>query len=129
MGVRPLFSFANRRCQANSQIGFQSQQDVIQLALEHLLRKKPSIAINIGSGQAYSVQQVVDAVRDVTGRPVLAQPAPRRMGDPAILVADGRRANELLGWAPMRSDLKTIVADAWRWHSQRFGFKKDPLPH
>lgn len=91
------------------------------LALEHLLKKKPSITLNIGSGQAYSVREVVDAVRDVTGRPVVAQTAPRRMGDPAILVADAKKANEVLGWSPMRSDLKTIVADAWRWHSQRFG--------
>ena len=96
------------------------------LALEYLLKKKPSIALNIGSGQAYSVQQVIDAVRDVTGRPVVTIPSPRRAGDPAILMADCTRAKEVLGWSPAQSDLKTIVADAWRWHSQRFGFKKDP---
>ncbi len=96
------------------------------LALEHVLKKKPSITLNIGTGRAYSVQEVVDAARAVTGRPVIAQPAPRRTGDPAILVADCTRAREVLGWSPARSDLKTIVADAWRWHSQRFGFKNDP---
>ena len=94
------------------------------MALDHLVSKTTSIALNIGSGQAHSVQQVVDAVRDVTGRPVAAKPSPRRMGDPAVLVADPAKAKQVLGWSPVRSDLKTMVADAWRWHSQRFGSKK-----
>jgi UDP-arabinose 4-epimerase len=96
------------------------------LALEHLMNKGQSIAVNIGSGQAYSVRQVVDTVRDVTGRPVPAQTAPRRKGDPAILVADAKMAHDVLGWSAERSNLKTIIADAWRWHSQRFGHKKQP---
>jgi UDP-glucose-4-epimerase GalE len=95
------------------------------LALELLLRDKRSLTFNIGSGRAYSVQEVVDAVRNVTGQPVLAKPAPRRIGDPAILVADASRAQEVLGWSAVRSDLRTIVADAWRWHSQRFGSRKN----
>ena len=94
------------------------------LALEHLLQNKPSITLNVGTGHAYSVQEVVDTVRAVTGQPVAAQPAPRRTGDPAILIADAARANAVLGWSPTCSDLKMIIADAWRWHSQRFGFKK-----
>ncbi len=93
------------------------------LALEHLLKNRTSFAINIGSGKACSVQEAVDAVRKVTGRPVLTRPAPRRVGDPAVLVADTTMAKNILGWSPARSDIGTIVADAWRWHSQRFGFK------
>ena len=97
------------------------------LALEHLLEKNQSIALNIGSGQAYSVQEVIDAARDVTGRQINAHAAPRRKGDPAVLVADAMMARELLGWSAERSDLKIIIADAWRWHSQRFGHKKRVL--
>jgi len=58
--------------------------------------------------------------RGVTGREVPARDAPRRAGDPSILVADANKAREILGWAPERPDLATIIADAWCWHGKRF---------
>lgn len=91
------------------------------LALQHLLNSGETIAVNLGSGQGVSVRQVVDTVRTVTGRDVLVRDAPRRPGDPAILVADTTKAREILGWTPEHHDLATIVADAWRWHGKRFG--------
>jgi UDP-glucose 4-epimerase len=90
------------------------------LALQHLLDRGDTIAVNLGSGHGASVRQVIDTVRVVTGREVPAHDAPRRAGDPSILVADAKKAREVLGWAPERSDLATIVADAWRWHGKRF---------
>ena len=90
------------------------------LALQHLLDDGATIAINLGNGRGASVRQVIDMVRNVTGREVRVRDAPRRAGDPSILVADANKARETLGWAPERSDLATIVADAWRWHSKRF---------
>jgi UDP-glucose-4-epimerase GalE len=90
------------------------------LALQHLLENGATIAVNLGTGQGASVRQVIDMVRSVTGREVPARDAPRRAGDPSILVADATKARETLGWAPERSDLATIVTDAWRWHSKRF---------
>jgi UDP-glucose 4-epimerase len=90
------------------------------LALQRLLDQGTTIAVNLGNGRGASVRQVIDMVRSVTSREVPARDAPRRAGDPSILVADANKAREALGWAPERSDLATIVADAWRWHVKRF---------
>jgi UDP-glucose 4-epimerase len=89
------------------------------LALEHLLDGGHSIAINLAHGRGASVREVVDTARAVTGRKIDACDAPRRPGDPAILVADATLAHELLGWSAERSDLAAIISDAWRWHRQR----------
>ena len=69
--------------------------------------------LNLGTGTGYSVQEVVEATRKVTGHPVPAVAGPRREGDPPVLVADGSRARAALGWEPRRTDLRTIVRDAW----------------
>ncbi|HWB37766.1 MAG TPA: UDP-glucose 4-epimerase GalE, partial [Rugosimonospora sp.] len=71
---------------------------------------------NLGSGTGYSNRQVVDVVREVTGAPVPVEVAPRRGGDPAILVASSDRAKRELGWRPERADLHTIVSDAWEFY-------------
>ena len=91
------------------------------LALSHLLHHRETIAVNLGSGQGISVRQVIETVQDVTGRPIRAKQSARRPGDPAELVADPRKAREVLDWSAERSSLKTIIADAWRWHTLRFG--------
>ena len=85
------------------------------LALETLARKDSSDAFNLGNGNGYSVQQVIDSVRRVTGRDVTVRHGPRREGDPAVLVADSARAQALLDWRPRHADLDTIVNHAWRW--------------
>lgn len=90
------------------------------LALQHLLDGGDTIAVNLGNGYGVSVRQVIEMVRSVTGREVPARDAPRRTGDPSALVADAKKVHEALGWAPERSDLETIIADAWRWHCKRF---------
>jgi UDP-glucose 4-epimerase len=71
---------------------------------------------NLGSGKGYSVLQVVDAAREATDRPIPVSVRPRRPGDPPVLVASNRRALDELGWRPRRSDLREIIASAWRWH-------------
>src|SRR3954449_9503823 len=68
---------------------------------------------NLGNGTGFSVQQVVDAVREVTGHPVPVEVGPRRSGDPAQLVASSERIRADLGWAPKHTDLTGIVRDAW----------------
>jgi len=73
-------------------------------------------ALNLGHGRGFSVREVVAAAVEVTGRPLAPPVAPRRPGDPAVLVASHERARELLGWTPARSDLATILTDAWQWH-------------
>jgi UDP-glucose 4-epimerase len=73
------------------------------------------LTLNLGSGTGFSVFEVVEAARRVTGHAIPADAAPRRPGDPSSLVASSARARELLGWSPQRTDLDTLVADAWRY--------------
>ncbi len=75
-------------------------------------------AINLGNARGHSVREVVAAAAEVTGRPLAPATAPRRPGDPAQLVASNARACELLGWTPLRSDIRAIVGDAWAWHRE-----------
>lgn len=70
---------------------------------------------NLGSGDGFSVRQVIETCRDVTGHPIPAEEAPRRAGDPAVLIASSEKAMSELGWNPTRSDLTTIVSDAWNF--------------
>jgi UDP-glucose 4-epimerase len=86
------------------------------LGLERLRSTPGQWIYNLGTGSGYSVQQVIEAARAVTGRHLNVQDAPRRPGDPAELVADAALARSELGWQPQRSELVTILTDAWRWH-------------
>jgi len=72
-----------------------------------------ALVCNLGSGTGHSNIEVIQAVREVTGRPLEVRTVPRRAGDPAVLVASNDRARELLGWEPARSGLRQIVGDAW----------------
>ncbi len=87
-------------------------------ALRHLIGGGASAAVNLGTGRGASVREIIGAVEAVSGRPVPVKEAPRRAGDPPVLVADPSRAEVLLNW---RADtgLATIVEDAWRWHRKR----------
>jgi UDP-glucose 4-epimerase len=87
------------------------------LALTALFAGGASTAYNVGVGHGFSVQQVLDAVDRVVGRPVPRRLAPRRPGDPARLVADSTRIQKELGWQPAYTDIDAIVTTAWRWHS------------
>jgi UDP-glucose 4-epimerase/UDP-arabinose 4-epimerase len=75
-------------------------------------------AFNLGTGRGYSVKQVIEAINAETGRRLTVGHGPRRKGDPPILVADATRARTELGFRPRLSDLKTIIATAWAWHSR-----------
>jgi UDP-glucose 4-epimerase len=77
------------------------------------------VTCNLGNGTGFSVREVIEAARRVTGHPIPAQEAPRREGDPAMLVASGERARRTLGWEPLHRDLDRIVADAWAEHAGR----------
>ena len=97
---------------------------VDDLADAHLLALQHSTAgdhavYNLGSGHGFSVLEVVETCRSVTGHPIPAVVAPRRAGDPAVLVAAGDRAAEQLGWKPSRTALARIVADAWEFDRGR----------
>ena len=92
--------------------------DAHQLALKRLWAGEGSGRFNLGNGNGFSVRQVIEAAGKVTGRPILIRYEPRRPGDPARLVADARRARQVLGWQPKFSSLEKIVADAWVWEQK-----------
>ncbi len=83
-------------------------------ALEHLQPGK-GIKLNLGTGRGHSVREVIDTCRRVTGHPIPTEIGPRREGDPPELVADARRAGEVLGWTPQYTDFEALVQTAWRW--------------
>ena len=86
--------------------------DAHMLALENNTPGQHKI-YNLGSGAGYSVREVVEMCREVTGHPIPAEVAPRRAGDPAVLIASSEKIKSELGWNPTRTDLRRIVEDAW----------------
>jgi UDP-glucose 4-epimerase len=93
----------------------QDLADAHVLALE-ALDSRERMTYNLGNGQGYSVRQVIDAARAVTGHAIPAEESPRRPGDSAVLVASAERINDELGWRPKYPALKDILASAWAWH-------------
>jgi UDP-glucose 4-epimerase len=92
--------------------------DAHLLALDYARPGRHAI-FNLGSGTGFSVREVVEACRQVTGHPIPAVTAPRRAGDPAVLIASSEAAQAELGWRPRRTDLATIVGDAWAFAQSR----------
>jgi UDP-glucose 4-epimerase len=86
------------------------------LALERLQKGGDSRIFNLGNGKGFSVKEVIDVVRKVTGEEIKAEVAARRAGDPAVLIASSSNAIEELGWKPEYDSLETIIETAWRWH-------------
>lgn len=100
--------------------------DAHVLGLERLLRlrereefERRPLIYNLGNGTGYSVQQVIETAKAVTGRGLLAHVAKRREGDPPQLVAGATRAHQELGWRPRYPELETIIEHAWAWHQRR----------
>ncbi len=93
--------------------------DLADAHLRALDRLQPGqgLQLNLGTGRGYSVREVIDACRRVTGHKIPAVVGPRREGDPPELIADARRAREQLGWTPRYTQIEEIVSTAWRWHS------------
>jgi UDP-glucose 4-epimerase len=89
-----------------------------RLGLQSLMKGGGCQAYNLGNGNGFSVQEVIDTAQKVTGRKVPVVDAPRRSGDPARLVADARLAREKLGWQPQFADLSTIIEHAWHWEQK-----------
>lgn len=85
------------------------------LALETLVEDGESAAYNLGNGNGFTVQEVIDSAMRVTGREITVVDAPRRDGDPAHLVADSTMAKRVLGWQPQYADLDSIIRHAWQW--------------
>ena len=98
---------------------------VADLADAHLLafnalNEHDKLIFNLGNGSGFSVKEVIEAARRITGHPIPAEVKPRRPGDPARLVASSEQAKQILGWTPKRADIDVILRDAWAWHQQRY---------
>lgn len=91
------------------------------LALDHLTSGGSSECINLGNGNGYSVLEVIEAARKVTGLPIEAKMAPRRAGDPSRLIGDSAKAKRVLGWQPRIPELERIIQSAWKWHQDNLG--------
>ncbi|MFP5205487.1 MAG: UDP-glucose 4-epimerase GalE [Acidobacteriota bacterium] len=93
--------------------------DAHVLAL-HALDKRDRLIYNLGNGQGFSVREVIESARRVTGHPIPAELQPRRPGDPAVLVASSENAIRELGWKPRYRQLDDIIRTAWEWHRKRY---------
>lgn len=94
------------------------------LAMKYLLGGGKSNIFNLGNGVGFSVKEVVETARKVTGHPIPAKEEERRAGDPSTLIASSTKAKEILGWKPQFDDLETIISTAWKWYqSHPNGYK------
>ena len=93
---------------------------ILDLAQAHLLAmdalEEGSRTYNLGNGQGFSVREVIETAREVTGHPIPAEVSPRRPGDPGILVAGSEKIRKDLGWTPQYTTLRSIIESAWAWH-------------
>jgi UDP-glucose 4-epimerase len=89
------------------------------LGLEQLLKFGESDVFNLGNGNGFSVREVIETAKLVTGQPIKVTEGDRRPGDPPILVGSGEKARRILGWQPQYADLKEILLHSWNWHQQR----------
>ena len=95
------------------------------LAMDYLMTGGESNIFNLGNGVGFTVKEVIDTARKVTGHPIPAKITPRRAGDPAQLIASSEKAKTVLGWHPEHADLEEIIATAWNWHKNHpHGFAK-----
>lgn len=86
------------------------------LAVKYLREGNESNIFNLGNGVGYSVREVIETARMVTGHPIPEVETPKRAGDPARLVASSEKARKVLGWNPTHASLENIIGDAWKWH-------------
>lgn len=89
------------------------------LALQWLIADRGSLICNLGNGIGYSIREVIEVCRKVTGHPIPFKIGPRRAGDPARLVASAVKAVDVLGWHPRYADIEMIVESAWKWHKNK----------
>jgi UDP-glucose 4-epimerase len=129
-GRRPSVTVFGRDYDTHDGTGVRDYIHIVDLCQAHLLALKvlwaggDSVAYNLGNGRGFSVQEVIDTAREVSGRDIPVIDGERRAGDPGTLVADSHRAREQLGWVPEYGDLRTIVEHAWQWEQKEVQKKK-----
>jgi len=97
-----------------------------RLALDYLRDGGQSNIFNLGSNQGFSVKEMIETARTVTGKEIPVKIGSRRAGDPSILIASSAKAQDILSWTPTRTSVTKIISDAWNWHSSHpTGYKKE----
>jgi UDP-glucose 4-epimerase len=89
--------------------------------LEYLFADNQSQVFNLGNGNGFSVREIIEAARQITGKKIEVLESDRRAGDPPVLVGSSAKARKILSWQPQYPDIKDIIAHAWHWHQQRHG--------
>ncbi|MBE9169002.1 UDP-glucose 4-epimerase GalE [Pleurocapsales cyanobacterium LEGE 06147] len=89
--------------------------------LEYLLADNQSQVFNLGNDNGFSVREIIEAARNITGKKIEVVESDRRAGDPPVLVGSSAKAKKILGWQPQYADIQDIIAHAWQWHQQRHG--------
>mgnify|MGYP001347246015 CR=1 FL=1 len=92
--------------------------DAHLLALDYLRDGGKSDIFNLGSNHGFSVKEIIEMAKRVTGKDIPAKVGDRRPGDPSVLIASSEKAKRILGWKPERTHIETIILDAWNWHSK-----------
>ncbi len=100
--------------------------DAHVLGIKYLMENNDSNIFNLGNSQGFSILQVIEMVKKVTGKDIAIKVSDRRAGDPAILVGSSNKAKQILGWNPRYSSLETMITHAWQWHKKRH-FNNVPL--
>jgi UDP-glucose 4-epimerase len=121
MGKRPYVEIFGTDYETPDGTCVRDYVHVDDLAAAHILAlekvgPKVKLAYNVGIGRGYSVREVIETAKAVTGQPIAVKEAPRRAGDPPVLVASADKIRRELGWTPKYTDLRGIVETAWKWH-------------
>lgn len=130
LGQRPSIAVFGRDYPTSDGTCVRDFIHIDDLATAHLLALKgleqhPRLILNLGSGVGFSVSQVIEVARKITGHSIPVDERERRAGDPAILIASSERIRKTLGWNPQLSDIESIVQSAWNWHqSHPHGYQK-----
>ena len=124
LGKRPAISIFGTDYPTKDGTCIRDYIHVDDLATAHLLalealEQHPQLICNLGSGNGFSVREVIEVARKVTGHAIPVVEAPRRGGDPAVLVASSEKIRRVLGWNPQQSDIESIVRSAWEWHKKQ----------
>jgi UDP-glucose 4-epimerase len=86
------------------------------LSVKYLNDNNPSSTFNLGSGEGFSVREIIEVARKITGNSIPAEVKERRVGDPAVLIASSEKAKKILNWQPKYNSIEKIITDAWNWH-------------
>lgn len=98
------------------------------LAVDYLMQGKESNIFNLGNGVGFTVKEVIETARKITGDPIQTKIEPRRAGDPAVLIASSEKAKEILKWKPEHTNLEEIITSAWNWHKNHpKGYNQDVI--